>query len=275
MTRIAICAPATPITREVADAVIALAAAEFPPLDLAFHEQCFALEGHFAGSDALRLAALLECANDPQVDAVWFAKGGYGANRIARDALTGLTRRRAARRFSAIRTAGYLLAGLYREGIGSPSMGRCRSISAAPAARWPCAARWAGLRVTPRGWSRQLDERPSVAFNLMTLATLCGTPLMPDLTGHVVMVEEVAEHLYAIDRLFSMSPRNCAGSPGCGSAWSARYPRTTGRSAPRPRKSRATGARGTAFRSSGARRYRPRCGQQIVPFGLARSGPRA
>ena len=25
---------------------------------------------------------------------------------------------------------------------------------------------------------------------------------MPDLSGHVVMVEEVAEHLYAIDRLF-------------------------------------------------------------------------
>jgi muramoyltetrapeptide carboxypeptidase len=31
---------------------------------------------------------------------------------------------------------------------------------------------------------------------------LCGTELMPDLTGHVVMVEEVAEHLYAVDRLF-------------------------------------------------------------------------
>ena len=36
----------------------------------------------------------------------------------------------------------------------------------------------------------------------MTLAMLCGTELMPDLTGHVVMVEEVSEHLYAIDRLF-------------------------------------------------------------------------
>ena len=47
---------------------------------------------------------------------------------------------------------------------------------------------------------------PAVAFNLMTLAMLAGTDLMPDLAGHVVMVEEIAEHLYAIDRiLFSLT----------------------------------------------------------------------
>ena len=39
------------------------------------------------------------------------------------------------------------------------------------------------------------------AFNLMTLAMLVGTPLMPDLAGHVVLLEEVAEYHYAIDRL--------------------------------------------------------------------------
>ena len=35
----------------------------------------------------------------------------------------------------------------------------------------------------------------------MTLAMLLGTPLMPDLAGHDVLVEEVAEHDYAVDRL--------------------------------------------------------------------------
>ena len=48
----------------------------------------------------------------------------------------------------------------------------------------------------------------------MTLAMLAGTELMPDLTGHVVMVEEVAEHLYAVDRLFfhvTQHLRGCAG----------------------------------------------------------------
>jgi muramoyltetrapeptide carboxypeptidase len=47
-----------------------------------------------------------------------------------------------------------------------------------------------------------LDGCPAAAFNLTTLAMLVGTDLAPDLSGHVVMVEEVAEHLYAIDRLF-------------------------------------------------------------------------
>jgi muramoyltetrapeptide carboxypeptidase len=51
------------------------------------------------------------------------------------------------------------------------------------------------------GLEPSLDGTPAVAFNLMTLAALTGTALMPDLFGHVVMVEEIAEHLYAVDRL--------------------------------------------------------------------------
>src|SRR3546814_11915852 len=54
------------------------------------------------------------------------------------------------------------------------------------------------------------------AFNLMTLSMLLGTPLEPDLTGHVVLVEEVSEYLYAFDRAFFhvasyIGPRGLAG----------------------------------------------------------------
>jgi muramoyltetrapeptide carboxypeptidase len=35
---------------------------------------------------------------------------------------------------------------------------------------------------------------------------MIGTPLMPDLSGHVLMVEEVSEYLYAFDRaMFSVT----------------------------------------------------------------------
>ena len=57
MNRIAICAPGTPISRDVAERVTALAASEFPQLELMFHEQCFVEDGHFAGPDAARLEA--------------------------------------------------------------------------------------------------------------------------------------------------------------------------------------------------------------------------
>jgi muramoyltetrapeptide carboxypeptidase len=40
----------------------------------------------------------------------------------------------------------------------------------------------------------------TAAFNLTILSHLIGTGLMPDLSGHVLMLEEVSEHLYAIDR---------------------------------------------------------------------------
>ena len=66
--------------RERAAAVETLVAGR-SDVSLQFHEQCFAEDGHFAGSDDVRLAALLDCANDPGFDAVWFAMGGYGSNR--------------------------------------------------------------------------------------------------------------------------------------------------------------------------------------------------
>lgn len=200
--RIAICAPSTPFTRDDAARVLALAEAEFPGLELVFHEQCFAVEGHFAGPDAVRLAALLECANDPGTDAVWFARGGYGANRIAGQAIAGLNAAARDKTFLGYSDAGYLLAALYRAGIGRPVHGPMavdiRRDGGAEAVRR--ALRFLGDGRT--GIEPAIDDRPTVAFNLTTLAMLCGSSLMPDLAGHVVMVEEICEYLYSVDRLF-------------------------------------------------------------------------
>ncbi|MCY1671306.1 LD-carboxypeptidase [Novosphingobium sp. SL115] len=199
---IAICAPSTPFTRDDAARVLALAEAEFPELRLHFHDQCFASEGHFAGPDALRLSAFVECANDTAFDAVWFVRGGYGANRIAMDALARLSPVAHDKEYLGYSDGGTLLAMLYRARIGrpvhAPMPGDIRRTGGEAAVRrsldWLAGGR-AGLEPTLDG------TQPVVAFNLMTLAMLCGTPLMPDLSGHVVMVEEVAEYHYAVDRL--------------------------------------------------------------------------
>ena len=39
-----------------------------------------------------------------------------------------------------------------------------------------------------------------MAFNLTVLSSLLGTPLEPDLTGVDLLIEEVSEQLYRIDR---------------------------------------------------------------------------
>jgi muramoyltetrapeptide carboxypeptidase len=201
MHRIAICAPARPITREIAADVEALAG-EFPEIELRFHEQCFAERGHFAGPDDQRLGAFLECANDPAFDTVWFARGGYGSNRIAARAISELGEAARGKTYLGYSDMGYLLAGLYKARIGRTVHGPM-----------PVDARRKGGEAAIRralsfvsgdltGLEPSLDANPTVAFNLNTLAMLCGTELMPDLSDHVVLVEDVAEHLYAIDRLF-------------------------------------------------------------------------
>jgi len=212
--RIAICAPATPIARDDAEAVRALAEREFPDLELHFHEQCFAGCGHFAGDDRQRLRALLDCANDPGFDAVWFARGGYGSNRIAPEAIRGMDASARSKAFLGYSDCGYVLAALYRNGIGRPVHGPMvsdiRRTDGAAASRRALAFLSGG----GAGLEPSLDGRPAVAFNLMTLAMVCGTPLMPDLTDHVVMVEEVAEHLYAVDRLFFHVTAHLGGVAG-------------------------------------------------------------
>lgn len=202
MSRIAVCAPATPITRELAERVTALADAEFPELTLDFHEQCFASQGHFAGADELRLSALVECANDASVDAVWFARGGYGSNRIAETAVARLGEAARGKSYLGFSDCGFVLAALYKAGIGRPAHGPMPGGMATPGGEEGVRRALGWFAGSAEGIEPFIDDRPTVAFNLITLAALTGTPLMPDLTGHVVIVEEVAEHLYAIDRLF-------------------------------------------------------------------------
>ncbi len=214
MLRIAICAPSTPILPEDAARVSALAAAEFHALELHFHPQCFVSDGHFAGHDAARLAALLECANDRGFDAVWFARGGYGAGRIAEAAIARMDMAAQGKAFLGYSDAGYLLGGLYRARIGrpvhAPMPNDIRRVGGKAAVRRTLAY----LSGASAGLEPSLDDHPTVAFNLMTLAMLCGTPLMPGLARHVVMVEEVSEHLYAVDRLFFHLTAHLGGIAG-------------------------------------------------------------
>ncbi|MFB0611200.1 LD-carboxypeptidase [Aurantiacibacter poecillastricola] len=213
-TRITCLCPGKPIRRERADAVLALAEAEFPQVALDFHPQCFERHGHFAGDDAMRRDAFITVANDPEVDAIWFAMGGYGSNRIAAPAIAALTQPAREKTYLGYSDAGTLLGALYRHGIGQPVHGPLAGDIKREGGEDAVRRVLRYLSGEDVGLEEGLDERPVAAFNLMTLAMLCGTDLMPDLTGHVVMVEEVAEHLYAVDRLFFHVTQHLSGIAG-------------------------------------------------------------
>ncbi|MCK9543623.1 MAG: LD-carboxypeptidase, partial [Novosphingobium sp.] len=189
-------------------------AAAYPDIALHIHPQCFLQDGHFAGPDEARLAALLECANDPGFDGVWFARGGYGACRIAEAALEKLDHAAQGKLFMGYSDAGYLLGGLYRARIGRPTHGPMPGDIRREGGERAVVRALDFITGSRIGLESSLERHPTVAFNLMTLAMLCGTPLMPGLANHVVMIEEVSEHLYAVDRLLFHVTAHLGGVAG-------------------------------------------------------------
>ena len=206
--RIAVVAPSNTLSRDVVPRVLALANER--GLDVVFHPQCFEVAGHFAGTDQQREDALVEAANEPAVDAVWLARGGYGANRIAEGAIARMGDAAREKPFLGYSDGGFLLAGLLKAGVARPVHAPMPADIARPG----------GEAAVARTLDWLLDPVPAlrlqVAFNLVVLSSLLGTPLEPDLSGRVLMVEEVDEPLYRIDRdLFhvtsSANVRRCAG----------------------------------------------------------------
>jgi len=210
--KIAVVAPSNPLSRSVPEKVMRLAEEAFGAgaFDIRFHPQCFLSDGHFAGSDRGREDALVEVANDPSVDAVWFARGGYGACRIAPGAIGRMGEAARAKPFLGYSDAGFILAGLSAAGIGRPVH------APMPADIIRTGGEVAVLRTLEWLLRPSGPPAPQLAFNLFILSNLLGTGLEPDFSGRVLMLEEVDEPLYAIDRcLFHVTSnanvRRCAG----------------------------------------------------------------
>jgi muramoyltetrapeptide carboxypeptidase len=196
--RIAVVAPSCTLKREAADAVLAIVA-ERGDCELAIHPQCFLSEGHFAGPDEARLAALREAMADPEADAVWFARGGYGSNRIAEAALADLPDAARNKVYMGYSDAGFLLAGFHKVGLNVAWGPMPQDIVRAGGDQ--AIQRALDWLVRREAMSVESDLRsPAMAFNLTVLSNLLGTPLEPDFAGVDLMIEDIDEHLYRIDR---------------------------------------------------------------------------
>src|SRR5206468_6041807 len=114
--RIAVVAPSCPLKPEAAERVAAIVR-ERGDCELLVHPQCFLTDGHFAGPDDARLAALREVMADETIDAVWFARGGYGSNRISEAALADLPAAATRKTYMGYSDAGFLLAGFHKAGL--------------------------------------------------------------------------------------------------------------------------------------------------------------
>ena len=168
----------------------------------------YPVEGYLAGDDARRLDELRTALRDPGCKALVLARGGYGVMRLS------LT-------IDEVRAAGKLVVGYsdgtvlhelwWRAGLASIHGPMCTQLGedAAALERFaallfgepPAAIAWEPMH--PSGARDGRAEGVLRGGNLATLASLCGTPLQPQLRDAIVLLEDLNEPPYRLDRLIT------------------------------------------------------------------------
>jgi muramoyltetrapeptide carboxypeptidase len=200
--KIGVVATGSRLEPALADKVAALAAAHAKEAEIVFHPQCFLSSGHFAGADEARAKAFLEIANDESFDALWFARGGYGSCRLNELILPKLGAGARKKIYLGYSDSGALMGPMYRLGFSKLAYGPMPSDMARENGE-AAIRRALDFLVRQSPDTLEANVSPSAmtaAFNLTILCTLIGTPFQPDLARHVLMLEEVAEYMYRIDR---------------------------------------------------------------------------
>lgn len=189
---VALVAPARYASPELIEAAAAqVTAAGFRPVIPPGLE---ARQHQFGGSDLHRAQLLNDCFRDPAVRAVWALRGGYGSARLLPllDSAAFQADPKWIIGFSDI-TA--LHAWADRLGIASlhAPMASTSTAQAGTPSLWPTL-----LHPSPPS---SPASPPVVGGNLSVLYSLLGTPYFPDLQGCVLLLEDLDEYLYHIDRM--------------------------------------------------------------------------
>jgi len=167
-----------------------------------YTDEIFTKTGHLAGDDERRRSEL-ELAFRSDAKALILARGGYGLLRFA-TALKKIPRKL---------VIGYsdttVLHELWRRaGVPSIHGPMCTQLGEEPSALQRLQSLLFGqlpppLTWTPRAARKGRVEGPLAGGNLASLASMCGTPLQPQLRGCIVLLEDLNEPPYRLDRLLT------------------------------------------------------------------------
>jgi muramoyltetrapeptide carboxypeptidase len=162
--------------------------------------------GYLAGKDRDRLDDINHALRDPKVDAVWCLRGGYGMIRI----LPGID-------YDALsRTPKTIIGYSDITALHAAVQRKCRLITYhGPTAREQMGefsrdsfvralvlqTDSCGVAPKAREISHGHAEGRLAGGNLAVLASLCGTPYAPDLTDAILVLEDINEPVYRIDRM--------------------------------------------------------------------------
>jgi muramoyltetrapeptide carboxypeptidase len=199
-----IAAPGGPIDAETLAA--GCAAWEAAGFRVRHRDDLCAREGFLAGSDERRASELAELVADPRIDAIVCARGGYGLPRIL-DRLDPRAFRAARKPLVGYSDVTALLLWLQRRAglvaFHGPMLER--GADADPDARDDLIAQLGGAPPRASAWRGRgvaggSAEGRLVGGNLELLSASLRTPWELDTRGAVLMIEEVHEKPYRIDR---------------------------------------------------------------------------
>ena len=209
-SRVALIAPAGPVTEErIASSAERCIALGLEPL---IGPSAHLRTGYLAGDDAARARDVMWAFTDPQIDAVWALRGGYGVMRLA-SLLDFDIIARSLRPYIGFSDNTFLHLMMFARGVVSYH-------GPHPGAEFPPETEAAFLQVlfgdgaggmlplrsqdpAPRMLVGGFAMGPLVGGNLSLLAACCGTPAQMRASGCIVFIEEVGEHAYRVDRMFA------------------------------------------------------------------------
>jgi muramoyltetrapeptide carboxypeptidase len=167
-----------------------------------YNEDIFSKAGHLAGDDARRKGELL-AALQSEARALILARGGYGLLRFATDIKDVPVKL----------LIGYSDTTLlheiwHRAGVPSIHGPMCTQLGEDPAALARLRSLLYGEDPGAIDWEPETARGGRVEAvlrggNLASLASMCGTPLQPQLAGAIVLLEDLNEPPYRLDRLLT------------------------------------------------------------------------
>ncbi len=204
--RVALVSPSGPL-RNAGEVAHAVAAAQSLGWETVVGIHALSRDGYCAGRDAERAADLLSAIQDPNIDGIWCLRGGYGAARLLPSLPVALIRAnpKALLGYSDI-TALHAL--WQRGGLVSFHAPTARSVLTAFTRESlvktvidggdGCGD--AGVCSVLRG-GRAVGRL--AGGNLALVASLCGTPWAINFRGAIVVLEDINEATYRVDRMLT------------------------------------------------------------------------
>tara|TARA_B100001123_G_scaffold443162_1_gene588557 strand:+ start:13510 stop:14307 length:798 start_codon:yes stop_codon:yes gene_type:complete len=171
----------------------------------------YSRERFLAGNDKARAADLMNMFLDPEVDAIFVARGGYGSARLL-DLLDYEAIRMNAKPLVGFSDTTALQLGIFSRTrlVTYSGLTLCGDVTETGFEAFTEQALWEALSNETLSPIEELQAIRGGDFSgvllggcLSLVSSLLGTSYMPDLAGAVLVLEDVNEPLYRIDRLFN------------------------------------------------------------------------